>query len=159
MTMDLKLKDFLIERDTMENSQKTNAKQTQRNKFPSGNKIGNRFKKGETGNKNGRPKLTKLTDALRQQIAETNPDADDQTVAEQIAQTLIRLAISGDVQAIKEIGNRTEGLPKQAIDLDIQAANWRDEAQKYGITESEVVGEARLLLAEFDDDGSDAAHN
>jgi hypothetical protein len=63
------------------------------------------------------------------------------------------------VQAIKEIGNRTEGLPKQAIDLDIQAANWRDEAQKYGITESEVVGEARLLLAEFDDDGSDAAHN
>jgi hypothetical protein len=143
----------------MTDTQKTNGEQTVDGKFAPKNKIGNRFPKGESGNPSGRPKLTRLTDALRQQISETNPDADDQTVAEQIAQTLIKLAISGDVQAIKEIGNRTEGLPKQAIDLDFQATSWREEAKRYGITESEVAAEARLLLAEFDDVGSDAAHN
>lgn len=119
------------------------------------------FKKGmdERRNTAGRPRLTKLTDSLRQQIAETNPDADDQTVAETIAKTLITLALSGDVQAIKEIANRTEGLPKQSIDLDIQATNWREEARRYGITEAEVAAEARLLLTEFDDVGGGEASN
>jgi hypothetical protein len=147
----------------MENSQKTNGKQMANKQkdgtFAPGHTLGNRFSKGVSGNRNGRPKLTKLTDSLRQQIAETNPDAPEETIAETIAKTLITLALSGDVQAIREVFDRCEGRPKQAIDLDIQAANWREEAQKYGITESEVVGEARLLLAEFDDDGSDAAHN
>ncbi len=145
------------------NSQKTNGKQTADKRedgtFAPGNKIGNRFSKGESGNRSGRPKLTKLSDSLRQQISELNPDAPEETIAEQIAKTLIRLAISGDVQAIKEIGNRTEGLPKQAIDLDVQATSWRDEAKRYGITEAEVANEARLLLAEFDAVGSDEATN
>jgi hypothetical protein len=119
------------------------------------------FKKGvdERRNTAGRPRLTKLTDALRQQIAETNPDAPEETIAEKIAETLITLALSGDVQAIKEVFDRCEGRPKQAIDLDVQATNWRDEAQRYGITPAEVAAEARLLLAEFDDVGSDAASN
>ncbi len=156
--MDLKLKDFLIGRDTMENSQKTNGKQMANKQkdgtFAPGHTLGNRFPKGQSGNPQGRPKLTRLTDALRQQISETNPDADDQTVAEQIAQTLIKLAISGDVQAIKEIGNRTEGLPKQSIDLDIQATSWREEAQKYGLSERDILTEAKLLIAESDIDSS-----
>ncbi len=143
----------------MANSQKTNGEQTADGKFAPGNQIGNRFSKGESGNSAGRPRLTKLTDSLRQQIAETNPDADDQTVAETIAKTLITLALSGDVQAIKECFDRCEGKPKQAIDLDIQATNWREEARRYGITEAEVAAEARLLLTEFDDVGSDEASN
>jgi hypothetical protein len=153
--MDLKLKDFLTERDTMENSQKTNGQQTADGKFAPNNKIGNRFQKGVSGNPSGRQKLTKLTDALRQQISETNPDADDQTVAEQIAQTLIRLAISGDVQAIKEIGDRTEGKPKQAIDLDLQISDWRTEAQKYGLSERDILTEAKLLIESIDDSGGE----
>jgi HPt (histidine-containing phosphotransfer) domain-containing protein len=142
---------------------KTNGKQMAGKRedgtFAPGHKLGNRFSKGVSGNPNGRPKITRLTDALRQQIAETNTDADDQTVAEQIAKTLIRLAISGDVQAIKEIANRTEGLPKQTLDLDIQATNWREEVRRHGITESEVAAEARLLLAEFDAGGGGEASN
>jgi hypothetical protein len=141
----------------MTNDEKTNGEQTVNGKFAPGNKIGNRFQKGESGNQKGRPKLTKLTDSLRQQIAEISPDSPEETIAEQIAKTLIKLALSGDVQAIKEIGNRTEGLPKQAIDLDIQATNWRDEVKRYGITESEVAAEARLLLAEFDAGGGGEA--
>lgn len=143
----------------MENSQKTNGKQTADGKFAPKNKIGNRFPKGQSGNLQGRPKITKLTDSLRQQIAEINPDADDQTIAETIAETLIQLALSGDVQAIKEVFDRCEGKPKQAIDLDVQATNWQEEARRHGIPEIDIIAEAKLLIAEFDVDGSDEAHN
>jgi hypothetical protein len=143
----------------MANSQKTNGEQTADGKFAPGNKIGNRFSRGESGNSAGRPRLTKLTDSLRQQIAETNPDAPEETIAETIAETLITLALSGDIAAIKEVFDRCEGKPKQAIDLDVQSANWREEARRYGITESEVAAEARLLLAEFDAGISGEASN
>ncbi len=119
------------------------------------------FKKGvdERRNTAGRPRLTKLTDSLRQQIAEANPDAPEETIAEKIAKTLITLALSGDVQAIKEVFDRCEGKPKQSIDLDVQATNWQEEARRHGITESEIVRETRLLLAEYDAGGGGEASN
>ncbi len=135
--------------------QKTDAKQTQKNKFPPGNKIGKQFPPGQTGNRNGRPKLTRLTEALREQLAETNPDAPEETIAEQIARALIREAISGNVQAAREIGDRTEGKPKQAIDLDLQINDWRTLAKNYSLNEEDVIKEARLLIAESIDDSSD----
>jgi hypothetical protein len=138
----------------MENSQKTDGKQTVTGKFPPGNKIGKQFPKGTTGNPNGRPKLTRLTDALREQLAETNPDADGETQAEQIARALIREAVSGNVQAIREIGDRTEGKPKQSLDLDLQISDWRTLAQNYGVNEQDVINEAKLLIAESTIDSS-----
>lgn len=101
----------------MKNDEKTNGEQTVTGKFAPGNKIGNRFKKGETGNPSGRPKLTRLTEALRQQLSEEMPDASESTVAEEIAKTLIRLAISGDIAAIRECFDRAEG--KSPISLDV----------------------------------------
>ncbi len=145
--------------NNMENSQKTNGKQTVNGKFPSGNKIGNRFQKGESGNPSGRPRLTRLTDALREQLAEINPNAPEETVAEQIARALISEAKNGNVQAIREIGDRTEGKPKQAIDLDLQINDWQTEAQKYGLSETDVINEAKLLIAEsLDDSGSEESN-
>ncbi len=142
---------------------KTNGKQMAGKRedgtFAPGHKLGNRFSKGVSGNPNGRPKITKLTDALREQLAEALQGSPEKTIAEAIARTLIREAVSGNVAAIREIADRTEGKPKQAIDLDIQATNWREEARRYGITEAEVAAEARLLLTEFDDVGSDEASN
>ncbi len=126
--------------------EKTNGKQTATGKFAPGNKIGNRFKKGESGNPSGRPKLTRLTEALREQLAEQMPNASEETVAEAIARALIGEALTGDVQAIREIADRTEGKPKQAIDLDLQINDWRDEAQKYGLSETDIIAEARLLI-------------
>jgi hypothetical protein len=136
---------------------KTNGLQTaERRKdgtFAPGHSFGNRFKKGETGNKNGRPKLTKLTEALREQLTELNPDATDETNAEAIARVLIREAIGGNVQAAREIADRTEGKPKQAIDLEMQVRDWRTLAQNYGLTETDVINEAKLLI-ESDNDRS-----
>lgn len=101
----------------MNDLEKTNAKQTQRNKFPPKNKIGNRFKKGESGNPKGRPKLTKLTDALREQLAETNPDAPEETIAEQIARALISEAKLGNIAAIREVFDRSEGRAPLTLDV------------------------------------------
>jgi hypothetical protein len=139
----------------MTTSRITNAKQTQRNKFPTGNSIGNRFQKGQSGNPSGRPRLTKLTDALRQQLAETNPNAPEETVAEEIARALISEAKIGNVQAIREIGDRTEGKARQAIDLDVQVNDWRTEAQKYGLSERDILAEARILIEQSDFDSGD----
>jgi hypothetical protein len=138
----------------MENSQKTDGKQTVTGKFPPGNKIGKQFPKGTTGNPSGRPKLTRLTDALREQITEQMQGAPEGTIAEEIARKLIKLALGGDIAAIREVFDRTEGKPKQAIDLDLQVSDWRTEAQKYGVTEEDVINEAKLLIAESTFDSS-----
>ncbi len=95
---------------------KTDGKQAD-GKFAPGNSIGKKFPSGSSGNPSGRPRLTKLTESLRQQLSEISPDADEQTIAEQIAKTLIRLAISGDIAAIKECFDRAEG--KAPINLDV----------------------------------------
>jgi hypothetical protein len=137
----------------MTNSQNTDGKQAD-GKFATGNSIGKKFPPGTSGNPSGRPRLTKLTEALRQQLAEISPDADEQTIAEQIAETLIKLALSGDVAAIKEIGNRTEGLPKQSIDLDLQINDWRILAKNYSLSEQDVINEARLLIEQSVNDSS-----
>jgi hypothetical protein len=111
------------------------------------------FKKGEDERRNtlGRPKKTLLSEAIREQLAEEMPNAPERTVAEVIARTLIKLAISGDVQAIREIADRTEGKPKQAIDLDIDLQlDWRIQAQKFGLTKNDILDETKLLVAGLD---------
>lgn len=37
----------------------------------------------------------------------------------QVAETLVDAAIAGDIQAIKELGDRLDGKPKQSIEADI----------------------------------------
>ncbi len=134
--------------------QKTDVKQTATGKFAPGNKAGKQFEKGQSGNPNGRPKLTRLTECLREQLAEAMPGASERTIAEAIARALIREALVGDVQAIREIGDRTEGKPKQSLDLDLQINDWRTLAKNYSLNEDDVIREAKLLLAESAIDSS-----
>jgi len=101
----------------MTNSQKTDVKQTAKGKFAPGNKIGKQFAPGTSGNPAGRPRLTKLSEALREQLSEEMPNAPERTVAEEIAQALIREAKSGNIAAIKEVFDRAEG--KSPINLDV----------------------------------------
>ncbi len=144
----------------MKNSQKTNGEQTATGKFTPGNKIGNRFPKGETGNPNGRPKLTRLTEAIREQLAEVMPGASEQTFAEGIAKTLVNLAVAGDVSAARELADRSEGKPKQAIDLDLDLQlDWRIQAQKFGLTKNDILNETKLLIAGLDFSDGDEPSN
>jgi hypothetical protein len=153
--MNLKIKDFLIDRDKTMIEKLTGEKQTVNGKFAPGNSLGKKFPPGTSGNSAGRPRLTKLTDSLRQQLAEANPHAPEETIAEAIAETLISMALAGDVQAIKEVFDRCEGKPKQAINLDIQATSWQEEAKRHGLSERDILAEAKLLIAESDIDSSD----
>jgi hypothetical protein len=138
----------------MTNSQNTDGKQSD-GRFAHGNSSGKKFPPGISGNPNGRPKLTRLTECLREQLAEAMPGASESTIAEEIAKTLIKLALSGDVSAIKEIGNRTEGLPRQSLDLDLQISDWRTLAKNYSLSEQDVINEARLLIESIDDSGGE----
>ncbi len=105
----------------MANNAKTNGEQMANKRpngtFAPGHKLGNRFAKGTSGNEKGRPKLTRLSEALRQQLAEISPDADEQSIAEQIARALIREAKSGNIAAIKEVFDRAEGKAPLTFDV------------------------------------------
>ncbi len=63
--------------------------------------------------------------------------------------------VEGESWAIKEIFDRIAGKAPQAIDLDIQVNDWRTEAQKYGLSETDILTEAKLLIAESAIDSSD----
>jgi hypothetical protein len=85
--------------------------------FAPGHKLGNRFAKGTSGNEKGRPKLTKLTEALREQLAEAMPGADESTIAEEVARALIREALIGNIAAVKECFDRSEGRAPVTLDV------------------------------------------
>ncbi len=46
----------------------------------------------------------------------------------------------------------------ERIDLNVQASDWRIEAAKHGVSEQEIIDEAKLLIAEFDVDGSEESN-
>jgi hypothetical protein len=89
-------------------------KQTQ-NKRPDGkfaerNTLGRRFRPGQSGNPKGRPKSISLSEAYRKELAKTDPaDPDGRTYAEVLAEKMREKACGGDVAALREMADRTEG--------------------------------------------------
>ena len=78
-----------------------------------------RWKKGQSGNPSGRPKSKMLSDAYRNKLEEPVPnDPEGRTWAELIAEAQIRYAVRGNVQAAREIADRTEGRARQAIEFE-----------------------------------------
>ncbi len=70
------------------------------------------WKKGQVTNPNGRPKKEwtwkgELLKALERRTLDGTP------IKQGVAEALVDKALQGDVQAIKEIGNRTDGMPVQ----------------------------------------------
>ena len=79
------------------------------------------FKPGQSGNPGGRPKKTPYTAAHRL-IAEMVGVADlnilpTDTIAECVAKIMAREALKGKVNAAKEIADRTDGTPRQTVEI------------------------------------------
>ena len=79
--------------------------------------VNGRFRPGQSGNPGGRPAGKTIGAVLRDKLDEA--DADGHTPAERIANTLIGLAVGGDVRAIGLIYDRVEGKPRQSVALDM----------------------------------------
>lgn len=101
-----------------------NGHRDSRGKFLPGNAIG--FKPGQSGNLNGRRDA--VADQLRRKLAEVRVKKDGRTNAELIADVLLEEAIEKrNLQAIKEILDRVDGKPRQALDVTLL----KNEAEKY----------------------------
>lgn len=74
------------------------------------------FQKGVSGNPSGRPKSKDWSEALRKAVRAV-PDDDPlkRQRLELLAEALMAKALSGDVMALKEIGDRIEGKVPQAL--------------------------------------------
>lgn len=73
------------------------------------------FKKGQSGNPKGRPpKDWTMTSLIREALEESNETKVPRNKI--IARKLAELAEKGDMQAIKEINNRLDGMPKQSVE-------------------------------------------
>jgi len=99
------------------------------------------WKKGQSGNPSGRPKSKTLSDAYRNKLEEPVPnDSEGRTWAELIAEAQVRDAVRGNVQAAREIADRTEGRARQAIEFEDKTfANafermTREELERYAAT-------------------------
>jgi hypothetical protein len=97
-----------------------------------------RWKKGESGNPSGRPHrmFTLVTNALREKLASVDPET-KQTFAERIADILLRCATQPDpdldktrIMALSEIIDRTEGKPKQQLDVNDVTAELRQRSDE-----------------------------
>lgn len=75
-----------------------------------------RWTPGHSGNPGGRPSSQSLNSAIRAKLDEMHEDG--QTRAQRIAAILVELAEGGDLRAIREVIDRTEGRPAQSIALD-----------------------------------------
>jgi hypothetical protein len=105
------------------------------------------FKPGQSGNPAGRPKSITLSEAFRRQLSQpVLNDPHGRTYAELIAARVCVAAANGDVAAAREIADRTEGKPKQAIDVDMSVSDWRQVAAAHGLNEQDVLREAKRLI-------------
>lgn len=72
------------------------------------------FKKGQSGNPKGRPKLPDLSELMDKTLGKV--DAQGLTAAERILKKLERMAAQGNLKAAEILLDRGYGKPKQSID-------------------------------------------
>jgi len=156
----------------MRTHKKTNVDQMSSHKpngeLAPGHKLGNRFKPGESGNLAGRPAGSRnVTTILRELLDKLAPGevVNEKFVKEfckgkkqitngdAVAARIFKAAIiDGESWAVKELIDRLEGKAKLSIDIDMAVADWRMMADQAGITEEDVINEAKLLIEQSDID-------
>lgn len=115
--------------------------------------MAGRWRKGESGNPNGRPKsVFSFSSELRSQLAEVNPrDRRGRTHGQIIVSKAIYLAEQGSIRAINEIVDRLEGKPAQALTLDARISSAEERAAN--------ILQNVALLRPLQTDGSDSKPN
>ena len=83
--------------------------------FPKGNPWA--WKPGQSGNPAGRTPLVRIGEAYSKILGIPIPDDPmERTYAEAIAQKVAELALKGNLFAVEEIADRTEGKPRQPVE-------------------------------------------
>jgi hypothetical protein len=77
---------------------------------------GSRWKKGQSGNPKGRPKGTGLTDSLKR-LARGQHNG--RPIADLLAESMLKHALSGKYQHAKEIWDRLEGRPADNLNAKV----------------------------------------
>jgi hypothetical protein len=93
-------------------------KQRNNNDMGGRGKIEPRWKKGETGNPNGRPKKLPALDLIMANVM--GQEKDGITAAEAIIMKLREQAAKGDIKAAQLLLDRAYGKSKQNIDITTQ---------------------------------------
>ncbi len=80
-----------------------------------------KFKKGQSGNPGGRPKMPWTFMGLYKEELEkvlTTTAGEKLDAKQAVAKRLVKMAVEGDINAIKELANRIEGMPKQTTEIE-----------------------------------------
>lgn len=88
------------------------------------------FAKGQSGNPGGRSNEKMWRDALRMALKEAMADGTPKLRA--VAEKTVALAIEGDMQAIKEIGDRMDGKPAQMLMGDGEDGSFTINIVRFG---------------------------
>ena len=78
------------------------------------------FKKGQSGNPKGRPKLPDISEAMAKILAD---EKDGKTALDAILAALRSKAVKGDVRAAQELLDRAFGKSKQSLDVGGEGIN------------------------------------
>ena len=73
------------------------------------------WKKGESGNPNGRPRKNRALSDLLRTVGGKKPDGKDQPNKRLLAETLWTMAVGGDVAAARLIYEYVDGKPPQRV--------------------------------------------
>ena len=96
---------------------KQTANKRANGQFAKGNKIGNRFKPGESGNPNGRNGA--MSDLFKD-LAEATDDQ-GKTRKEKILDKILRMAENGSLKAAEMYMNRVEGKPTEFRETTVKS--------------------------------------
>ncbi len=77
------------------------------------------FKPGQSGNPNGRPKRDWTWSGVLEQAVQEQIESGGQ-IKEIVGKALVKECLKGNIQAIKELMNRMDGMPNQPTDLIIK---------------------------------------
>jgi phage terminase small subunit len=63
------------------------------------------------------------------------------------------LKLSDKIKSLELLG-KFHKLFSERLDLSVQVSDWRTQAQKFGVTEADVIHEAKRIIREFDTNSS-----